>query len=87
MDVLIRNIDPAVVKKIDELVKKLGLKSRQEFLKIYLTNLSVVDEMKNLQSQFEKLQKQTLSVLNENTRVMNRMNNIIETIINEDDNV
>ncbi|KAA6451334.1 MULTISPECIES: ribbon-helix-helix protein, CopG family [Bacillus] len=87
MDVLIRDVDPSVVKKIDELVKKSGLKSRQEFLKVYLTNLSVVDEMNNLQRQFEQLQKQTLSVLNQNTNVMKRMIKIIEEIIDEDDGV
>ncbi|RRD96037.1 hypothetical protein EII15_20190 [Bacillus licheniformis] len=87
MDVLIRDVDPSVVKKINELVKKSGLKSRQEFLKVYLTNLSVVDEMNNLQRQFEQLQKQTLSVLNQNTNVMNRMIKIIEEIIDEDDGV
>ncbi|MDE1385726.1 MULTISPECIES: ribbon-helix-helix protein, CopG family [Bacillus subtilis group] len=87
MDILIRDVDPPVVKKIDELAKKSGLKSRQEFLKVYLTNLSVVDEMNNLQRQFEQLQKQTLSVLNQNTNVMNRMIKIIEEIIDEDDGV
>ncbi|MBU8787777.1 ribbon-helix-helix protein, CopG family [Bacillus licheniformis] len=87
MDILIRDVDPPVVRKIDELVKKSGLKSRQEFLKVYLTNLSVVDEMNNLQRQFEQLQKQTLSVLNQNTNVMNRMIKIIEEIIDEDGGV
>lgn len=53
MDLLIRNVEPVAVKKIDELAKAKGI-SRNEFLKIYLENLSVLDSLKNIQVRFEE---------------------------------
>lgn len=53
MEIKVRGVDPAAVKKIDELAKTKGI-SRNEFLKIYLENLSVLNSLKNSQVRFEE---------------------------------
>ena len=47
MNVTIRNLDAGVVMKLNEIAKKQGL-SREEYLRTYLENLAVLDEMKKL---------------------------------------
>ncbi len=39
MEIKVRNVDPVVVKKIDEMAKEKGI-SRQEFLKIQIETLA-----------------------------------------------
>lgn len=54
VDLLIRDVNPMVVKKIDEWAKKKGL-SRQLYLQNLIENLTVID----LQSEpFNRLEKQ-----------------------------
>lgn len=52
MEIKVRNIDPVAVKKIDELARSKKL-SRNEFLKIYLEKLSVLDNLNENERRFE----------------------------------
>ncbi|MDR5021425.1 ribbon-helix-helix protein, CopG family [Bacillus thuringiensis] len=79
MDVLVRDLDASLVKRIDELAKAKKI-SRQEFLHRYISNLAVLEDMQDMQGKYTELQKQTSIVLKQNTEVMKRMLHIIEEI-------
>ncbi|EJR25925.1 MULTISPECIES: ribbon-helix-helix protein, CopG family [Bacillus cereus group] len=79
MNVLIRDLDPSIVKRIDELAKAKKI-SRQEFLHRYISNLAVIQDMKDLQDKHIELQKQSMILIKQNTQTMNRMLQVIEEI-------
>ncbi|MEK4951882.1 ribbon-helix-helix protein, CopG family [Bacillus sp. FSL W8-1127] len=83
MDIKIRKLDPAVVRHIDELAKAKNL-SRNEYLRRYISNLSVVKEIKEQQQKYEELQHKTLEVIQKNTIVMNKMIELIEELMTEE---
>ena len=61
MDVLIRNVSPVAVKKIDQIAKEKGV-SREEFLREQLEVISVVDllqeQKEKINFEFDKLNEQ-----------------------------
>lgn len=79
MNVLIRDLDASLVKRIDELAKAKKI-SRQEFLHRYISNLAVLQDMKDLQDKHIELQKQSMILIKQNTQAMNRMLQVIEEI-------
>ncbi|MFF2241669.1 hypothetical protein ACFVUU_26510 [Bacillus thuringiensis] len=79
MNVLIRDLDASLVKQIDELAKTKKI-SRQEFLHRYISNLAVLQDMKDLQDKHIELQKQSMILIKQNTQTMNRMLQVIEDI-------
>ncbi|HDR8040711.1 ribbon-helix-helix protein, CopG family [Bacillus thuringiensis] len=79
MNVLIRDLDASLVKQIDELAKAKKI-SRQEFLHRYISNLAVLQDMKDLQDKHIELQKQSMILIKQNTQTMNRMLQVIEDI-------
>ena len=79
MNVLIRDLDASLVKRIDELAKQKKI-SRQEFLHRYISNLAVLQDMKDLQDKHIELQKQSMILIKQNTQTMNRMLQVIEDI-------
>ncbi|ARJ25959.1 MULTISPECIES: ribbon-helix-helix protein, CopG family [Bacillus cereus group] len=79
MNVLIRDLDASLVKRIDELAKAKKI-SRQEFLHRYISNLAVLQDMKDLQDKHIELQKQSMILIKQNTQAMNRMLRVIEEI-------
>ncbi|MGG3881421.1 hypothetical protein [Bacillus smithii] len=83
MDIKIRKLNPAVVRHIDELAKEKNL-SRNEYLRRYISNLSVVKEMKEQQQKYEELQNKTLQVIQKNTEVMNEMIQLIKELSDDE---
>ncbi|KAA6458934.1 MULTISPECIES: ribbon-helix-helix protein, CopG family [Bacillus cereus group] len=79
MNVLIRDLDASLVKRIDELAKAKKI-SRQEFLHRYISNLAVLQDMKDLQDKHIELQKQNMILIKQNTQTMNRILQVIEDI-------
>ncbi|WP_088338624.1 ribbon-helix-helix protein, CopG family [Bacillus cereus] len=79
MDVLIRDLDASLVKRIDELAKAKKI-SRQEFLHRYISNLAVLQDMKDLQDKHIELQKQSMILIKQNTQTMNRVLRVIEEV-------
>ncbi|PGH92622.1 ribbon-helix-helix protein, CopG family [Bacillus thuringiensis] len=79
MNVLIRDLDASLVKRIDELAKAKKI-SRQEFLHRYISNLAVLQDMKDLQDKHIELQKQSMILMKQNTQTMNRMLQVIKDI-------
>lgn len=83
MEIKIRNLSPKVVKTLDELAKQKGYKSREEFLRSYLTSLTTINEFKQLENNYTKLLRTTTNLIEMNTEVLNKFmdSNMIE--INE----
>ncbi|MED4061157.1 hypothetical protein [Priestia megaterium] len=72
MDILLRDIDPTAVKKIDEIAKEKKI-SRQEFLKGQVETLAVFQEQKDREAELERL-------IDRNIKMMERCAVAIETI-------
>ena len=72
MDMLLRDIDPIAVKKIDEIAKEKKI-SRQEFLKGQVETLAVFQEQKDREAELERL-------IDRNIKMMERCAVAIETI-------
>ncbi|MEF7637576.1 hypothetical protein [Bacillus thuringiensis] len=79
MSVLIRDLDASLEKRIDELAKAKKI-SRQEFLHRYISNLAVLQDMKDLQDKHIELQKQSMILIKQNTQTMNRVLRVIEEV-------
>ncbi len=72
-DILIWKIDDEIVKKIDELAKKKKL-SRNEFILSYLIHISEIDNLFCVFSRYETLLKRVEHSLEENKKILERIN-------------
>jgi metal-responsive CopG/Arc/MetJ family transcriptional regulator len=77
MNVTIRNIDAAVVAKLNELAKKRGM-SREEYLRMYLENLAVLEDMKKLDLKYSELVNEIAVVINNNTKELQNIYNLLD---------
>jgi len=76
--IIIRNLDDDVVARIDQISKSKGYKSREEFLRINLRSLSVMSELKELDSKYNVLVKKCLEVISFNTEVLHQVMDLID---------
>ena len=53
-DIIIRNLEPVVLQKIDELAKKKKI-SREEYLRRYLTKVSELEDVVQLDEKYSSL--------------------------------
>lgn len=83
MEVKIRGVDPAAVKKIDELAKKQSI-SRNHFLAALINNYAALEEFKSYQGQYETVIKQCLQVIQQNSHIEERLLRYLESEDNED---
>lgn len=83
MEVKIRGVDPAAVKKIDELAKKQSI-SRNQFLAALINNYAALEEFKSYQGQYETVIKQCLQVIQQNSHIEERLLRYLESEDNED---
>ena len=60
MEIKVRNLSPKVVKTIDEMAKKKGYRSREEYLRNHFEN------------KYDKLLKMSCSIIEKNTEVMEK---------------
>lgn len=72
MDVLLRDIDPVVINKLDEQAKKRNI-SRNEYLKSLLTNLAY-------QPFIREIQKESVIEFNKVNKALVMLNNRIENL-------
>lgn len=72
MDIVIRKLSPKVVKTIDEMAKKKGYRSRQEYLRNHFENLTALSEFKDFENQYKKLINICVSTIERNTEVMSK---------------
>lgn len=80
LEIKIRNVDPAAVKKIDELAKKKKL-SRNQYLKNYVETLSVLEELKKQEERYVELTKLLAGLVERNTTVLSKVDRVLEEII------
>ncbi|MDB1956931.1 hypothetical protein PMY38_16000 [Clostridium tertium] len=80
MEIKVRNLSPKVVKTIDEMAKKKGYKSREEYLRNHFENLTALSEFKNFENEYKKLISICVSTIERNTEVMSKFleENLIE---------
>lgn len=85
MEIKVRNVDLAAVKKIDELAKKKGM-SRNEFLKLYVEKLTLVSVHQEERLRLEELIHASLIALekmNEQLNSIEQNTNKVKKILNE----
>ena len=81
MNVTVRNLDAGVVMKLNEIAKKQGL-SREEYLRTYLENLAVLDEMKKLDLKYAELVREMAVIIDNNTKVLKKVNDTLSEYVN-----
>ena len=72
MEILLRDIEPASAKKLDELAKKQGI-SRTQFLASMINNFAALEEFKNYQIRYETLIGRCLEVIQHNSNAYEKL--------------
>ena len=80
MNVTVRNLDAGVVMKLNEIAKKQGL-SREEYLRTYLENLAVLDEMKKLDLKYAELVREMAVIIDNNTKVLKKVTDTLSEYV------
>lgn len=76
MDVLVRNIDPVAVKKLDELAKKKGV-SRSEYLRQIIQARAILEAVSDTSDRYERLVQSLIQIVADNTTTMEMMKDYI----------
>lgn len=72
MDIKVRNLSPKVVKTIDEIARKKGYRSREEYLRNHFKNLTALSEFKEFENKYEKLINISFSIIEKNTEALEK---------------
>ncbi len=75
MNLLIRDLEPYAVQKIDELAKRSEL-SRNTYLKRLIESASVIDELRDQEERYARLVEMLSGVISENTIVMEKISQL-----------
>lgn len=85
-DIIIRNLEPVVLQKIDELAKKKKI-SREEYLRRYLTKVSELEDVVQLDEKYSNLIsalseriEQANDVIEINTMFLQRMEDYLKNL-------
>ena len=84
MDILLRDIDPIAVKKIDEIAKVKKI-SRQEFLKGQVETLAVFQEQKDREAELENLIDRNIKMMEKCAVAIETINGFIQEMMGEDE--
>jgi hypothetical protein len=84
MDMLLRDIDPVAVKKIDEIAKEKKI-SRQEFLKGQIETLAVFQEQKDREAELEHIIYQNIKMMEKCAIAIETINGFIQDMTGEDE--
>ncbi|MEH7608778.1 hypothetical protein [Priestia megaterium] len=84
MDILLRDIDPTAVKKIDEIAKEKKI-SRQEFLKGQVETLAVFQEQKDREAELENIIYQNIKMMEKCAIAIETVNGFIQEMMGEDE--
>lgn len=82
MDVFLRNIDNATVKRIDEIAKGQG-RSRQEFLKNYLEYMANFQEQTEREARLENMLRTNTIMMERFAQTAETMNEILREMMKE----
>lgn len=80
MEIKIRDMDPIIVKKIDELARKHHM-SRNEYLKRHLSKIAIVQELEETESKYSNLINVLVDKLEQANDVIENNSVIIEKYI------
>lgn len=80
MEIKIRDMDPIIVKKIDQLAKKHHM-SRNEYLKRHLSKIAIVQELEETESKYSNLIHVLVDKLEQANDVIENNSVIIEKYI------
>ena len=85
-DIIIRKLEPVVLQKIDELAKKKKI-SREEYLRRYLTKVSELEDVVQLDEKYSNLisalserMEQANDVIEINTMFLQRMEDYLKNL-------
>lgn len=85
-DIIIRNLEPVVLQKIDELAKKKKI-SREEYLRRYLAKVSELEDVVQLDEKYSNLinalserMEQANDVIEINTMFLQRMEDYLKNL-------
>jgi len=84
MDILLRDIDPTAVKKIDEIAKEKKI-SRQEFLKGQVETLAVFQEQKDREAELENIIYKNIKMMEKCAVAIETINGFIQDMMGEDE--
>ncbi|MBW0933958.1 MULTISPECIES: hypothetical protein [Priestia] len=84
MDILLRDIDPTAVKKIDEIAKEKKI-SRQEFLKGQVETLAVFQEQKEREAELENIIYKNIKMMEKCAVAIETINGFIQEMMGEDE--
>ncbi|MCY8233765.1 hypothetical protein [Priestia endophytica] len=89
MNILLRNINPVVVQRIDELAKEKGI-SRQEFLSRQLEMIAFFREQSNRELHLENLIDKNIQMMSKcvhymewNAKSLEKLHHSIENVVGE----
>ncbi|MEH6944788.1 hypothetical protein [Bacillus sp. JJ722] len=82
MDLIVRNVDPVAVKKIDELAKK-NNQSRQEFLKNQLELLAFYRQQTEREMHLQNLIEKNIFTMTNCYKELEKMNDLMAVIMDE----
>ncbi|MCM3796484.1 hypothetical protein M3690_24600 [Priestia megaterium] len=84
MDILLRDIDPSALKKIDEIAKEKKI-SRQEFLKGQVETLAVFQEQKDREAELENIIYKNIKMMEKCAVAIETINGFIQDMTGEDE--
>ncbi|MFE4242559.1 hypothetical protein [Peribacillus butanolivorans] len=82
MDIILRNIDPVAMKKIDEMAKRKSI-SRQEFLKSIVEKIAYEKEQNEKEMRMEMIISKNILVMEEMTKTIIRLENLLVDLMEE----
>lgn len=80
MEILIRNLEPATVRTLDEKAAKAGM-SRQEYLLMELNRMAVADAFHEERREYSTLVKNMGMVIKNNTEQLQEVAELLEDIL------
>lgn len=82
-EVRIRNVDAGAIARIDQLAAAAG-KSRNQYLKEYIENLSVINELKEMDNKYQSLVNNILTIITNNSEQIRKLRKEIESRIDDE---
>lgn len=77
MEIKVRGVDPAAVKKIDELAEKQDI-SRNTFLVNMIQNFTALEEFKSFEDRYQSMVDKSLRVIDRNTDMLYKILEVVD---------
>lgn len=78
----IRKVDPAVIKKLDELARKKNM-SREEYLRRYLRRLAIIEELEEAEERYHNLVSVLAERLEQSNDIIEVNNMLLESVADQ----